>query len=178
MNLRRLGHAISHRAPTQTLPRHRTRHDENAPIRIPVERRQSFLQQRVIPLDIRVETLIPFLVRQGVEVFEVGEFGKTRIADDDVQTPEGFDGFSDAVLAVCYHAAVAFDDGRLHAVLRLQFLGEFQRGTFIVGVVDGDVAAFGGELAGDFGTETSGLSVQLWLFMLCTCSCVYFDARE
>ena len=41
-------------------------------------------------------------------------------------------------------------------MLRFEFGGEVLRGGGVVGVVDGDVAALGGEGAGDFGAETSG----------------------
>ena len=41
-----------------------------------------------------------------------------------------------------------------------EFGGEVLRGRGVVGVVDGDVAALGGEGAGDFGAETSGMRVN------------------
>lgn len=37
----------------------------------------------------------------------------------------------------------------------LEFVGELRGGGGVVGVVDGDVGAFGGELAGDFGAEAA-----------------------
>ena len=45
-----------------------------------------------------------------------------------------------------------------------EFGGEGLRRGGVVGVVDGDVAAFGGEGAGDFGAEASGGRVKLEFF--------------
>lgn len=53
-------------------------------------------------------------------------------------------------------ACVGFEDGCFYAVGGFEFGGEGLRGGGVVGVVDGDVAAFCGEGAGDFGAETSG----------------------
>ncbi len=46
-----------------------------------------------------------------------------------------------------------------------EFGGEVLRGGGVVGVVDGDVAAFCGEGAGDFGAETSGSLGLTWIFL-------------
>jgi hypothetical protein len=53
-------------------------------------------------------------------------------------------------------AGVGFESGGFYAVGGGEFGGELVGGGGVVGVVDGDVAAFCGEGAGDFGAETSG----------------------
>ncbi len=75
--------------------------------------------------------------------------------NDTINTAKGFDGFLDAALAVVHFGVVALDHGRFDAVGGLDFFGEVLGGLLGVGVIDGDVGAFGGEFAGDFGAETS-----------------------
>ena len=60
-----------------------------------------------------------------------------------------------AILNVGDNAAVALDHGRLDIVLRFQFFGELLGGTFVVGIVDRDVAAFCREFPRDFSAQTS-----------------------
>lgn len=107
--------------------------------------------------NIRVPALIPLLVRQRIQIVELGEFREARVSDDDVEPPERADRLRDAVFDVGDLAAVALDDGRFDLVGLSEFLGEGEGGGFAVDVVDGDVGAFGGEFSGDFGAETSGL---------------------
>ncbi len=62
--------------------------------------------------------------------------------------------------AVGHVAAVALEDRGLHFVGAFEFLGEFLCRRFVVGIVDGDVGAVGGEFTADFCAETSVVVVR------------------
>ncbi|KAH9828364.1 hypothetical protein Tdes44962_MAKER09378 [Teratosphaeria destructans] len=110
---------------------------------------------------IRGPALVPLGLGQGVEVGEVGELGPAGVGDDAVEAAEGLDGGLDEVLAVGEDAGVALQHDDLDlAVFLPERFGEGQRRGFVGGVVDGEVAAFGGELLADDGSEAAGWGVS------------------
>lgn len=112
MDLRRLGHRISHRAPTKTLTRHTARDDHGTALGIRAERLQSGGEEELGPFDIGRPTLVPFVFAHGLEVREVGEFGPAGVGNDDVQPAERGNGAFNAALTVGLLACVTGNDGR------------------------------------------------------------------
>ena len=160
MQLRSLGNAVRHARPADTAPRNRTRHQHHSPLLIRVKHRHRSRSKRFHAQNISPPAPVPLLIAQGVEVREVREARPARVGDHDVQTAEGFGGGFDQRRDFGSRACVGFEDGGFHAVRGFELRGEGLRGGGVVGVVDGDVAAFCGEGAGDFGAETSGLVVR------------------
>lgn len=109
----------------------------------------------MIAFDVGIPAFVPFVITQIVQIVELGESGPSCVADDDVETTERFYGFADAAFNVRDVACIALENCCFDVVLGFEFAGKFFRRSFFTVVVDGDIAAFCGEFASYFCSESS-----------------------